>query len=392
MSRGGKPFDVIIIGGGPAGLNAGRLLADGGLEVLLLDEKEEVGKGVLCTGVVGTETFEKFNLPKNLILKEIKSVRLISPFKREILYTYPIPIAYVINRGQFDKFLLEEALLKGVEIRLSRRVVDIEISDKVYVTTLNLKEPSIEYFQANMLVLATGVKVGLLRRTNLVSYPVHFLKSAQKVMHWNDGNYVTILTGSEISKGGFGWIVPENGATARVGLITETNLRRGFENIVKNYFPSEDTKGVRFKPIAQGLVSRTFGDRVLSVGECAGQVKTTTGGGIAYALLCSEIAAEVILKAYKKGNISSDSLSSYERKWKSKLGKEIQVGFFLRKLWRKLDDDTIERLFTIAYSERLPDYIAKKAKFDWHALILLKLLGEKKIWEILGDLIVNHFR
>ncbi len=155
---------------------------------MILDEKEEVGKGVLCTGIVGTETFEKFHLSRNLISKEINSVRLIYPFKREIIYTHPIPIAYVINRGQFDKFLLEQALLKGIEIKLSQRVVDIEISDKVYVTTSNLRELSIEYFQANMLVLTTGVKVGLLRRTNLVSYPVHFLKSAQKVIPWKDGD------------------------------------------------------------------------------------------------------------------------------------------------------------------------------------------------------------
>lgn len=74
---------------------------------------------------------------------------------------------------------------------------------------------------------------------------------------------MTILKGSEISKGGFGWIEPENGSSARVGLITETNPRRGFEKIVKNYFPSEAINGVRFKPIFQGLVSKTFGERVL---------------------------------------------------------------------------------------------------------------------------------
>lgn len=388
MSRAEKVYDVIIVGGGPSGLNTGRILADKGLEVLLLEEKEEVGKDILCAGIVGREIFEKFDISKDSILREVRTVKVISPTGREILYTHPFPFAYVIDREKFDKALFQDALLKGVNVELSHRVVNIDVSKEVNVEALNLRDFLLERFRGKILILAIGVKIGLLRKLGL-GYPPDFLKSAQKVMKWRDGEFVTILTGSAFSKGGFGWIVPENDSFARVGLITEGDPKVEFENIAKKYFYFENRNGVKFKPIAQGLVSKTFGERVLSVGECAGQVKTTTGGGVYFALLCSEIAGEVVLKAFKKGDFSSEGLSEYERRWKKKIGKEIKIGYFIRKLCGRLEDERIDKLFVLANSDGFIDSIGRKARFDWHALTLLKLLGKKEIREVFGNLIEN---
>ncbi|CAD7770706.1 hypothetical protein BLFGPEAP_00420 [Candidatus Methanoperedenaceae archaeon GB50] len=78
-----------------------------------------------------------------------------------------------------------------------------------------------------------------------------------------------------------------------------------FCEMVSNSNGPLDIASVGYKPIAQGLVSKTCTDRVIAVGETAGQVKTTTGGGIYYGLLCSEIAVQVILKAFKKNSFNA---------------------------------------------------------------------------------------
>lgn len=381
-----KIYDVIIVGGGPAGLYTARILGEAGLDILVLEEKEKVGKDVLCTGIVSRELFEKFDISKDSIIREIRTVKLISPFGTSILYTHSSPFAYVVDRGEFDRFLFMDAKSKGVEFRFSHRVVDIDIlRSGVEVTTHNLQDFQIEKFKGKMLILATGFRIGLCKKLGL-SYPVKFLKSAQKTMELKEDT-VTIITGSSISKGGFGWIVPEKENFARVGLITEGSPREGFKNLAKNYLFTENLEEVRYKPIAQGLVSKTFGERIISVGECAGQVKTTTGGGIYFGLICAEIAGEEVLKAFKKGNFSPERLSSYDKKWKNKIGSEIQRGYFLRKMWERLTDEQIEKLFTVVKSDGFMDYISKKLKFDWHSLTLIKLIGKKEIREVFFQLL-----
>lgn len=379
-----RVYDVIVAGAGPSGLHFSRNLASEGFEVLLLEEKEDITKNVLCSGIVGEELFENFDIPRELILREISTVRLISPSGAVSIYKHPFPFAYVTDRDKFNAYLFKKAIDCGVEIRLSHRVIDAETTGNgVEVKAFNFKDDRLETFKGKVLILATGMKVRLSKKLGL-GYPVNFFKSAQKTIKLN-WDYVTIITGSRFSKGGFAWIAPERDGFAKVGLITEGDAREGFENLLETYLPQENKQGVRFKLIVQGPLSKTFGERVISVGECAGHIKSTTGGGIYYGLISSEIASEVILKAIKENNFSSQNLSLYEKLWKERLFREIQSGNSLRELWKKLNDEQIERLFSLVSFlikfDKPFNFLVKNLKFDWHARVLSSLLKIKNIKE-----------
>ena len=131
---------------------------------------------------------------------------------------------------------------------------------------------------------------------------------------------------------------------------------------------------LQVKPIAQGIVSKTFRDRVLVVGEAAGQVKTTTGGGVYFGLLCAEIAGNVINDAFKEGDFSERRFSVYEKQWKSQIGKEIRLGTAARTLCGKMKDRQIEKIFNVVQSDGFFDYIAKHADFDWHGSFVLNFM------------------
>jgi len=147
--------------------------------------------------------------------------------------------------------------------------------------------------------------------------------------------------------------------------------------------PPLDITSIGYRPIAQGLVSGTYGDSVISVGEAAGQVKTTTGGGVYYGLLCSEIAAHVILEAFRQNSFSAHTLSSYEELWQMKIGNEIRIGYYVRKIYSRLTDRQIEQLFGIVKSNGILGFVGKRMKFDWHSNLLLSLIQMTPIRKIL---------
>ena len=132
-------------------------------------------------------------------------------------------------------------------------------------------------------------------------------------------------------------------------------------------------KKIQSKPIAQGLLSKTYGDRVLAVGEAAGQVKTTTGGGIFFGLLCSDFAAEVLGARIRENHLSSHGLFEYEKLWKNAIQKEILVGYYTRKICERLSDSQIESMFQIAKSDGVLPLIKKKGNFDWQSEVILAL-------------------
>jgi len=90
--------DLIVIGGGPSGLNATRKLAEKGLDVVVLERKSEIGIHSICTGIVGKKVFKEFDLSKESILKDIKKVNMIFPYSTQVTYQHPMVFANVADR------------------------------------------------------------------------------------------------------------------------------------------------------------------------------------------------------------------------------------------------------------------------------------------------------
>ena len=142
---------------------------------------------------------------------------------------------------------------------------------------------------------------------------------------------------------------------------------------------------MRTKPVAQGLLARTCGDRVLAVGEAAGQTKTTTGGGISYGLACADLAADTIIECFRNSAFGPAGLSGYERRWKDLLRKEILVGQYARKMCARLSDGRIESLFQLARTDGIVPIIREKADFDWHSGLIFALLQRLSFMKFFRD-------
>jgi len=381
--------DAVIIGAGPSGLHTARRLAESGLDVIVLEKKSRIGEAVNCTGLIGTEVFPDFGLSPDSILRNVQDVRLVSPSGSTIDYRHPSCFAHVVDRDLFDRGLGEKARAAGVVIETGTAVVDVRPNEDGVEIWSRAEGQEPVKTTARMAVLATGVHQDLGRKLGLGGSK-QYLHGAQVELEIEDEGLPTIFAGNDIASGGFAWAVPSRPGMVKYGLITEGDAKASFQAFAARHLNrGSDRYGgrkVQFKAIAQGLTSRTFGRRVLAVGEAAGQVKTTTGGGVAFGLRCAEIAADVAGRQLRQGDLSDSALAEYEKLWKKELRAEILLGFYARKIWSRMNDAHIERVFQFARMDGVIPIIRDKGEFDRHGALILALLRRFSLFGILDGI------
>jgi len=304
--------DVVVVGAGPIGSYTAYQLADLGFEVVLIEEDNEIGKDVICTGVISTEAFQHFNLPKRSIISEIKSISFFSPSSVTIDYTPSSTLAFVVDRGLFDRGILEQAKNKGVDVHLGEKVCRVN-SYEDFVEIESGNEYCTKKVRAKVVVLATGINYQLPRSLGL-GVPADFMQGTQTEVEVEGLSGTEIYVGKRISPGAFAWALPLGNGWARLGILAESKGVFHLKGFLKERFAGrikQESPTIFQKRIACGAAKRSVRNRILTVGEAAGQVKTTTGGGIFYGLLCSEIAVNVLQEGFSKGDLSERQLVRY---------------------------------------------------------------------------------
>jgi flavin-dependent dehydrogenase len=114
---------------------------------------------------------------------------------------------------------------------------------------------------------------------------------------------------------------------------------------------------------------------VLAVGDAAGLVKPTTGGGIYYGLLSAAIAADVLEVALRQDRLDKRSLAVYEDRWQHRLGPEIRAALRFRRLAAPLPDESIDALIELARVNGIVPLLHKEATFNWHRKAAVALLS-----------------
>jgi len=366
-------YDVIVIGGGPAGSQVAYRLAGMGYQVVVLERREKLGKQVCCTGIISHECVDAFDIDSDVILRRLNSARLYSPSGRLLKLWREGIRACVVDRAAFDVAIASRAQSAGAEYIFGNRVTDIEVRDD------RVRVEAARQFEARAVVVATGFGSRLSKRLGLGRVG-DFVVGAQAGVETDGVDEVEVYFGYEVAPGFFGWLVPTSNQKALVGVLSRHNCVRYLRNLLSSLkaedkIISDDVVlsygGIPLKPL-----SRTYGDRVLVVGDAAGQVKPTTGGGIYYGLLCAEIAARNLDRALKSDNLSAGSLARYEREWKKKLGRELRAGYYARKFYERLSDEEIDKLFDIIESRGISDALLNKEglSFDWHGEVVFQLL------------------
>jgi digeranylgeranylglycerophospholipid reductase len=369
---------VVIVGAGPAGSITARRLAEQGHDVLLLEEHDAIGAPVHCTGLMGVEAFSEFDLPRDTILGTADVARFWGAAGQSVAVRSDRIHAVLIDRAAFDARLAAEAARAGAELRRGCRAETVVVESNAVRIRTNHAGGEL---RARSCVLACGARYRFHRALGL-GLPDVFLHSAQLETPFPALPEIEVRLGRQVAPDGFAWLVPvarAHGPYARIGLMGASKVRERFRAFADQIctragVSRSDMPAPRLKMLPLGPVTRTYADRVLAVGDAAGLVKPTTGGGIHYGLLSGALAADVLGAAIARNRLTAASLSQYERLWRRRLGPEIRIGLAFRRMAARLSDDAIDQIIELARVNGIVPLLQEKASFDWHRKAAVALL------------------
>jgi geranylgeranyl reductase family protein len=381
--------DVIVVGGGPAGLYAGWKLARAGHDVTLLEEHPAVGEPVHCTGVLAREAFDEFGLDSGVVLNDLTSVRFHSPSGDSIEYATRTVEAVVIDRLSLDRSLAGEAVRAGVRVAQGRVTSVVVENGGVTVQTSGMA------VRGRACVLACGANYALQRRLGL-GIPRLLLRTAQAELPAERLGAVEVYFGSHLAPAGFAWAVPVRRgerAFVRVGVMCDGNPGRHFSRVLERIGPawgvSRSNVAPRQKVLPLEPIDRTYADRLVVVGDAAGLVKPTTGGGIYYSLWSASLAADTLTTGLARDNVSREALSAYQAAWRDRLDPELRSQLALRRIAQRLTDDDINGLFELARTDGIMPLMRRTAAFNHHREFIVALLKHPPARRLLFKAIVS---
>ncbi len=357
-------FDVIVAGGSVAGLFCAREIAKAGNSVLVIEEDFEIGTPEHCGGLVSVSGLEDLGIiPSTKTLdSQIQKAQLHSPSGKTLDVDARKQNVIVINRRELDKQIAHQAQKNGAEIKSKTSLKEVRGNQAI---------TSAGTFDFKILVDARGVS-SIIQKDRTGT-----LQSAQYEIYadWIQKGLVEVNFDSQKYPGFFSWVIPADNGMGKIGVAGKgINATSAIEKFLEEKGKHSIIRKV-FAPIwVNGPIDDFVSGNTVIVGDAAGQSKPTTAGGIYSCGVGGIMAGRAISEFLKSKN--QDDLKTYQKAWKQKFGKEFEKQLFARKMLERLDNPTIDKIFSAITPEMISD-ISSNDDFDFHTSAIVKMLGIK---------------
>ena len=384
-----KLYDgVITIGAGPAGLFASEVIAKRNINVTVFEEHKKVGVPLHCSGLLsvnGLKLLGEGSPNKPYVLNnKIKGAIFYSPSGISFEVMSNKIEAFVVDRVLFDQEIAQRAQRAGVTIHTQHRVLDIRRKNKnLELLIENLAEKKKMRVTTPLIVDAEGrsarlrSKLGITDRTNQLPAYQYIVKNIESL----NIEQVELFFDTRIAKNFFAWIIPIDETTAKVGLATAVgNPKKNLDFFMTRSFVSERFKkseiyyGYGGSVITSGPIERIFDDNMVIVGDAAGHVKPTTGGGVILGGLCAKHAGNVIVDALIHEVYDKSYLASYQALCKKKYGSEFKSMKFVRRWLNMLSNRGYDKLFHYIKSKELEHLFVLYGDMDFQGGTIKRIL------------------
>ena len=378
-----EKYDVIVIGGGPAGSVAARYAAENGASVLMVERDREAGIPVRCAEGVSHAGIAPFiEIDDKWIAAKIKIAKLHSP-NGETAVMRNNGLGYVLERRIFDTALCDLAAEKGAEFITKADALDL-IWENDKITGVKIKYlGEILKIKCDIVIGADGVESRVGRwagiktdvRLEDIDTCVQYTMSGIDV----DEEACEFYFGTEVCPGGYIWIFPKSKTTANVGigiaghLAVEKGPKDYLDKFVKERFPNGQINYTVYGGVpTAATLKEIVKDNIMLVGDAARQVNPITGGGVVQAMIAAKIVGEVAAEAVKTGRCDAKFLKKYVKQWDKTLGDTQRVIFKMKEKFMQLTDERFNKI--VDFCQKIP-----ADKFSLKALFTEAAKGDPKL-------------
>jgi digeranylgeranylglycerophospholipid reductase len=378
--------DIAVIGAGPAGSMAAKYAAKAGATVVLLEEHPSVGWPVECAGLLGEKAMKESELTGSCghyILGGLKGACVYSTGGSRMDFKASSNRAFVVDRRLFDRELALNAMRAGADLWLHSPVRRLRKENDGRILTLGDGSE----VQSKAVISAEGVRARIARRAGIAAAQ-KILSGAQVEVPFDveDPEKVEVHLGA--APGLFAWVIPTGEETARIGLCANErgcDLLRSFleKDLIRRRLKGSPV-GLFVGGLPLGPPAATVREGFLAVGDAAGQVKPTSGGGIYPGLVCAKIAGNVAAAAVQEGDRSMKRLVEYDRLWRAAVGRELAIGMKVNRWLNRMSPAEIdEAISCLSRKPALIKTIEDHGDIDRPSVLMARMipqLGLDGLW------------
>lgn len=377
--------DIAVVGGGPAGLSSAYAAASEGSKVILFEKDDAIAHNIRTSGVSWIKEMQELKIPREMY-NPIKNFTFISP-SNEVTIKGNEFSSCVLDVRRVYQHLAMLAAEAGAKIMVRSRVYNLFSGpqDKIMLG-VNTPLGNLE-IKPELIIDASGFSSVIGSKLGLVKPWRRYGIGAEYECYCDNVDLETwyLMVGKCYSDAGYAWVFPLSKSRIRIGVGVgrpESNLdpvKKLNEMLEKKLKPLDRLKNIQplefhfgFIP-NEGSRETTIADRLIIVGDSAGQSNPLVLEGIRYAVEFGRLAGRVGAQSLSKGSVKS-SLNEYERIWKSKVQSKINSAMNIQSRWINLSDDQwdqeIEMLRHMSWEEFL-DFI--RAEFTGTKMLRLAL-------------------
>ena len=378
-------FDIVVVGGGPAGSSAAHMAAKNGCTVALIEKEKEIAETVRTSGVTWISDINEFGIPKECY-NPIKKFSFCSP-KNYVTITDNVAKAAVLDVRKTYRFLATRSKSSGSELFTGTNVSEVlKNSAGKCVGVVAKSQGKLIQFNAKVVIDASGFtsivakELGYVTQWKKFGAGAEFEVKTEKLEHDN----WWLMVGQEYSPAGYAWIFPTSKNTARIGVgvgkpdsDVDPTVRLN-ELIDKKIGPIKDLGNIEKIEFHYGLIPneglsrKTVYDNLILVGDSAGQANPLVLEGIRYAIRFGEVAGKVAANAVKNNDTSESSLIPYEKEWKKAIESKINSAVKVQNRWVGLSDDEWDKKLDII-NELTADEFLDFIRADFGVAKMVKL-------------------